>query len=353
MKIGVSLTVALILLQCLRFGFAAPGGDKHDQLINRTLTRLSTLKGGQPTECGTTFVYKPEANVTDCVESAFAVRKPFWALYTNEAGLFKSDYGLAGDSAGDVYEVQFDSRELLNLGMRRNSQVLNGNRIRVTTCLEPIHLATTEAGLPVCITPVNEKESQIAAQQDLIETTVCRILEHPSAFNNRMVRVSGHASASFEYSGLTGDGCFGAIWLEYPNDELPPAVAATVPGGASSGSEDAEGRLILPVPVTLIKDRDFQQFQLLAGGGENTDRQGQWPIRAPGTLHRIQETLVGRIDAVSDDVHEFHLRRNKLDRPDYLGFGQMGLFDAQLVLQSVKLEEIRGASDQRNWPPRE
>jgi hypothetical protein len=53
------------------------------------------------------------------------------------------------------------------------------------------------------------------------------------------------------------------------------------------------------------------------------------------TFYRVAATFTGRIDAVSEDVHAFHLKRTDTDRADFLGFGQMGLFDAQLVVQSV------------------
>ena len=50
--------------------------------------------------------------------------------------------------------------------------------------------------------------------------------------------------------------------------------------------------------------------------------------------------FTGRIDAVSDDVRLFHLKRADLDRADFLGFGQMGLFDAQFVMQSVEGDAV-------------
>jgi len=53
------------------------------------------------------------------------------------------------------------------------------------------------------------------------------------------------------------------------------------------------------------------------------------------TFYRVTATFTGRIDAVSDDIHAFHQERKDTDRADFLGFGQMGLFDAQFVLQSV------------------
>jgi len=40
----------------------------------------------------------------------------------------------------------------------------------------------------------------------------------------------------------------------------------------------------------------------------------------------------------------FHLKRKNTDRADFLGFGQMGLFDAQFVLQSVANDAVLGKS---------
>ena len=57
-------------------------------------------------------------------------------------------------------------------------------------------------------------------------------------------------------------------------------------------------------------------------------------------FHRVTATFVGRIDAVSPEIHAAHLKRSPTDRPDYKGFGQMGLFDAQLVVQFVENDAI-------------
>jgi hypothetical protein len=159
----------------------------------------------------------------------------FSILYSSSTfGFFKFTYGSAGDAAGNIYEVEYDSRGLLHLGLRKRSQVFDGNRIRVTTCVKPIRLGST--------------------QQKPLETTVCAILEHPSAFDNKMVRIHGYASGNFEYSELGADGCSRALWFICGNGEGPPDLVATVSGGARPGSEDAEGRLILPVKPSCHTD---------------------------------------------------------------------------------------------------
>ena len=68
------------------------------------------------------------------------------------------------------------------------------------------------------------------------------------------------------------------------------------------------------------------------------------------TLHRVSATFIGRVDEVSNDIHEFHRRRKTMDHADYLGFGQMGLYDAQFVLQSVEGEAVLEAFPERTIP---
>jgi hypothetical protein len=261
-------------------------------------------------------------------------------MYSNSSGFFRFGYGLAGDAEGNVYEVLYDSRGLLHLSMGKNSQIFDGNRIRVTTCIKPIRLGKTEEGMLACVTPVNEEESRRAAEQRPIDTTVCAILEHPAAFNNKMVRVRGYASGNFEYSELGADGCSHSIWLAYGNGAGPPDLVATVGGIATPGSEDDEGRKILPIPVELVEDSSFRRFQRLMRARAEADKASEKKNPDDYIFHRVTATFIGRIDGVSDGIHSFHLKRKPMDRVDYLGFGQMGLFDAQFVMQSVENDSV-------------
>jgi len=310
--------------------------DATGRLINKKLRSLSSTSGRESVDCGSTSMNKPESRVSLCAQNAFKDHKPFRVLYSGPDGFYESAYGLAGDDAGNVYEVEYDSRGLLHLGLRRNSAVFNDNHIRVTTCVRPIRLGSTDEGILGCVTPVNEVESARAVQQKVIEATACAILEHPGAFNNKMVRIHGYASGNFEYSNLGADGCSDELWFAYGNGDGTPGLVATVNGGARPGAEDAEGRLILPVPVKLVQDLGFRRFQELMKARAEADEQSFKENATTFTLHRVTATFIGRIDAVSDDIHAFHLKRKEMDNADFLGFGQMGLFDAQFVLQSVE-----------------
>jgi hypothetical protein len=203
-----------------------------------------------------------------------------------------------------------------------------------------VRLGKTEEGLPACIVPVNQQESQHAMEQLPIDTTVCEIVEHPSAFNNRMVRIRGNASGNFEYSELGEDGCSGALWFSYGGEGGPPGLLAHVGGAAMPGSEDADGRYILPVPVRLIRGSNFQRFERLMKTRAEADERSERDDPNHFVQHRVSATFVGRIDGVPDDIHRFHLERGEHQQSDFLGFGMMGLFDAQFVMGSVEGDAV-------------
>ena len=340
MRFTGSLTLVLFGLVWSPPSGASAQSDSGDGLIAGKLKSLSSSKGGHTIDCGTSSLNRPDDHLSVCAEAAFRDRKPFYILYTAPSGFFEFAYGLAGDAVGNVYEVQYDSRGLLHLGSGKRSQVFDANRIRVTTCMKPVSLGNTQGGLLGCVAPVNEQESKLAARQKLIDATVCTILGHPSAFNNKMVRIHGYASGNFEYSQLGADRCSRTLWFEYGNGEGPPDLVIAIKGGARPGSEDSEGKLILPIPVKLVQDSNFQRFQELMRARAQADERSLKEDADTWTFYRVAATFTGRIDAVPDDVYAFHLKRKDLDRADFLGFGQMGLFDAQFILQSVENDAV-------------
>ena len=215
----------------------ASQSDSANRLIDERLKSLSALGSGQPIDCGNTTMQKPDEEASRCAKAAFEDRKPFHLLYSGPSWYPAGScyaYGLAGDAEGNVYQVQYDSRGLLNLNMGKRSQVFDENRLKVTACIRPVRLGGTGEGMLACVTPVNEQESALAAQQKPIETTVCAVLENPAAFNNKMVRVHGYVSGNFEYSDMGADSCSGSIWFAYGNGEGPPGLVAHISSGASA-----------------------------------------------------------------------------------------------------------------------
>jgi hypothetical protein len=96
----------------------------------------------------------------------------------------------------------------------------------------------------------------------------------------------------------------------------------------------------LPIPVKLAQDASFHRFEELVKAGAKADAASQSTNPDTIVFHRVSATFIGRIDGVSDDVHAFHLKRKPTDRIDLLGFGQMGLFDAQFVMHSVENDAV-------------
>lgn len=174
--------------------------------------------------------------------------------------------------------------------------------------------------------PANQPKQDENAQEKVEDTAVCAVLANPPSFNNKLVRVRGHFSGDFEYSNLTGDGCTGALWFTYGGGGVPPGLAIYSRGKAKPGSEDSQGRSIPPIPVDLIRDSRFERFEQQTRAMTKQDVDGSLGLC-------VTATFIGRIDAVSAQLHE--VWKKTPDRAEGAGFGTRGLFEAQFVLGSV------------------
>jgi hypothetical protein len=172
-----------------------------------------------------------------------------------------------------------------------------------------------------------------------IETTVCQILENPSAYNNKLVKVRGSVWVNFEYAMLSSEGCSDAIWFALADGSGPPGLVATVNGNGKPGGKNSKGAPIAPVPVRLIRDANFERFlhyMNVKAEAKPCFNNLTQPSPSDCGVDRVTATFTGRIDGVSKKVHQAHLRRLPNEKQDFRGFGQMGMFDAQLVVQSVE-----------------
>ena len=169
----------------------------------------------------------------------------------------------------------------------------------------------------MCVAPVNEQASAIAAVRKPIDTTVCAVLSDPAAFNNKMVRIRAYYWGNEENYTLKDRRCDGALWFWYA-------------GGALNGlgSEDPEGKQVLPVPVSLARDFKLERFEKLV----RLNPEQMVPLIGEPAQH-VTATFVGRIDSVSSEVHEF-LKQHATEHWG-LGFGHLGGYEAELILQYV------------------
>src|SRR5260370_26812875 len=90
-------------------------------------------------------------------------------------------------------------------------------------------------------------------QQMPIETTACKILEDPSAYNNKLVKVRGLVKISSEYSILVSQGCPEGIWLAMGDGSGLPGLVAIVNGRGSPGSKYSKRQMSYPIPIHLIR----------------------------------------------------------------------------------------------------
>jgi hypothetical protein len=324
---------ALILLSFTALAaFAQSSGsekqstDKQDSVFVKRLQEISRRGGGQVVDCGFTGMSHPDNSVTECGKRAFEQHRPFLLGYEYRVWdePVQSGYGLAGDATGNVFAVGYHDRGFPPVVLSHHMQLMDDNRNRVAECIKPISLNTSERGQLGCVTPINREQSDIVAHQKPVDTTICAILANPSAFNNTMVRIRGSFVGNFEYSELTDAACRGEIWLGYGAAAGPSTLAASVTPTNEFGSEDSEGKRILAVPVVLVRDSKFERFDALVRA--NTGRYGH---------QRVTATFIGRIDAVSKEIHDY-LQQQPLERRIMLGFGQGGSFEAQFTLQSVE-----------------
>jgi hypothetical protein len=173
-----------------------------------------------------------------------------------------------------------------------------------------------------------------------IETSVCKIVDDPSAHNNKLVKVRGYVSGNFEYSILVDERCpENGIWFTFADGSGPPWLTITVSGKGMPGGRDSKGRATAPVSVRLIRDSNLEELKhvwaISAKGEACAD--GPPPAFPPDCIpYRVIATFIGRVDGVSKEVHAAHLKRSSRDPVDGRGFGQMGMFDAQIVVQSVE-----------------
>jgi len=180
--------------------------------------------------------------------------------------------------------------------------------------------------------------AQTAASHKLIETTVCKILDDPSRYNNNLAKVRGYVEISSEYSVLLDEHCSDhGIWFALGDRSGPPGLVAMVKGQGTPGGKDSKGRAIAPISVQLIRDSHFQELEHyleLSAKGKSCAEDPPPPSPPNCTVYRVTATFIGRIDGVSKSIHAAHSKRSS--SIEGKGFGHMGMYDAELVVQSVE-----------------
>jgi hypothetical protein len=185
-----------------------------------------------------------------------------------------------------------------------------------------------------------------------VETTVCKISDDPSAYNNRLVRVRGYIQASSEYSLFVDEHCVGnEIWLAFADGSAPPQVEAVTKRKRTAGGQESKRQQSPPIQVHLVKDASYTElmnYLAISAKGEAC-ADGPRPALPPDcTSYHVSALFTGRVDGVSKQVHLDHFKHSSRNQIDGTGFGHMGMFDAQIVVQSA--ENVVRLSDIRSHP---
>jgi hypothetical protein len=321
-------------------------GSKHTyQITLDKLIELASRDSAKPIECelATSRDLKSDS-IAECGTHAVAEKQAFYILYDSPnlpqmLDLLKyraMSNGIAGDTEGNVTEVRFDNWRFRRIAFPKRSQFSDDDTLVVTPCIKPVAVIRTDNGELACLIPLSPQEAELIPSKP-INTTIAEILKDPLAFNNKLVRVRGRVSANSEYSMITDPSSEAdSIWFAFGGGSSPPGLVATVSGGSRPGSADSEGRIIPPFPVKLIRDSNFKKFNqlMITAVKAETSESNQ------DLFHGVTATFVGRIDGVSPEIRAFHLKRNSESKLDYLGFGQAGQFDAQLIVKSVENDAV-------------
>ena len=173
-----------------------------------------------------------------------------------------------------------------------------------------------------------------------VDSTVCEILRQPFVYNNKLVRVRGYLEINFEYSVLMNENCPDqGIWFAFADGSGPPGLQITVKGHGIPGSKNSKGRATPPIPVRLVRDANFEELERLLEVSAKAESCADEPPASalPScTAYRVTATFTGRIDSVSKEIHEAHMKQSSPRPMDGKGFGHMGMFEAELVVQSVE-----------------
>lgn len=170
--------------------------------------------------------------------------------------------------------------------------------------------------------------SVLSAQ--VVDASVCDVLANPQSFDGKTVRVKGTVSAGFDEFVLKDATCnqnVNAIWLAYPPGTKGKAGPAAFVQLQLARNNPAATVNASRSPVKIDKNKEFKQFDSLLS---TAYKSGGMCLGC--TRYAVTATLVGRLDGVA----EAGLARDAVGKVvSANGFGNLNLYRARLVLQSV------------------
>jgi len=179
------------------------------------------------------------------------------------------------------------------------------------------------------------QEKSASSPPQPILTSVCAVVKEPAAFDNKLVKIRGYVTANFEYSVLADDSCSErGIWFVFADGSGPPSLSVWANGKAPKKTSTK----IELVPLRLLRDSNYdalvKYWSLSEKGKACADAPPPADLLPDCRTYRVTATFVGRLDGVSSQTRMKHQKHP--DSTNREGFGLMGMFDAQIVVQSVE-----------------
>jgi hypothetical protein len=160
-------------------------------------------------------------------------------------------------------------------------------------------------------------------------TSICDILAHPSAYDGKMIQVTGTVVAGLDEFVVKDRSCgqpVDGIWLSYPEGTKAKAGPRATLILQLAANSPAKPAVSIQAPVSLDKNKEFKRFD------DALDVQPKTKGQCLGCpRYAVTATLTGRIDAVDAPALARQGKMFSLLR----GFGNMNRYPARLVLQSV------------------
>jgi len=106
------------------------------------------------------------------------------------------------------------------------------------------------------------------------------------------------------------------------------------------------------VVVKVVDDKNLKllwNYWGLSAEGERCIEDTPFESLPDCRTYRATATFIGRVDGVSKAVHAAHLKKSPFTAPDWKGFGDMGMFEAQIVAGSV--EDVVAVEEPVKWTP--
>ena len=155
----LTAAIAVVLL----LGAAASYSQSNQSILKH---RFTVLAGGDAVNCGTTRPRSDPKPTADCVLSAFANHKPFYAVSDTQEIMIDSKFidGLAGDKLGNLYDVEFSSRGWSSEGIPVGAQLIDRKHIFVEVCRKPIALQKSIYQGFTCIPRIADRPPQTHAE---------------------------------------------------------------------------------------------------------------------------------------------------------------------------------------------